>query len=93
MTSEVAELWAAHYQAPLPPGWRRGSVAGVEMLMLDADIAGCVDSWLRADGALDERRQAILRGRRAQLDRVLPELDGAEAAYAERLSRLAALIA
>jgi hypothetical protein len=48
-------------------------VAGVDMIMLDADIAGCVSSLLSAR-SLDQRRQAILERSIRNLHRVRPLL-------------------
>ena len=46
--------------------------------MLDADIAGCVTTWLGNDGFLDARRLRILRRRICDLEQVLPELEEAD---------------
>lgn len=48
-------------------------VAGVDMIMLDANIAGCVSSLL-STGSLDQRRQAILEWSIRNLHSVLPLL-------------------
>ncbi|HSK15382.1 MAG TPA: hypothetical protein VK915_04360 [Gaiellaceae bacterium] len=60
--------------------------------MLDADIAGCVQTWLSRKGRLDESRRAVLGSCLDDLDRVLPRLeDAGEREYYERLRRLAQL--
>ncbi|MFF5482193.1 hypothetical protein ACFY5C_33440 [Streptomyces sp. NPDC012935] len=46
--------------------------------MLDADIAGCVTTWLSNGGFLDARRHRILRRMLSALEQVLPELDEAD---------------
>lgn len=46
--------------------------------MLDADIAGCVTTWLSHGGVLHARRLGILRRRIRALNQVLPELDEAD---------------
>ncbi|MEU8610458.1 hypothetical protein AB0C29_20970 [Actinoplanes sp. NPDC048791] len=83
--SAAAELWKTHCHTGFP-GWLRSTdVAGVEMALLDADVAGCISSWLNNDGLLSDRRWAVLAGGERQLVHVLPELSGDEAAYCQRL--------
>jgi hypothetical protein len=86
----VQRLWDEHSDAPFPARLRGEEIAGVEMVMLDADIAGCVQSWLANNGQLDEHRKEILRSCLDDADRVLPLLqDDGEREYYERLRRLA----
>jgi hypothetical protein len=62
------------------------------MVMLDADIAGCVDAWLGSKGRLDEQRQEWLQSCLDDLRRVVSVLDDPEErAYFERLHALARL--
>jgi hypothetical protein len=76
------------------PGRLRGEeIEGVDMVMLDADIAGCVSTWLSQSGPLDHGRQRILRQCRDDLQRVMPLLDvPEEVAYYDRLSAIAELV-
>jgi len=50
------------------------------MVMLDADIAGSVDTWLSSSTDLDTSRMGVLRDCLDNLDRVLPQLTDAEEA-------------
>jgi len=60
------------------------------MVMLDADIAGCVDTWLNSSTDLDTSRMGVLRECLDDLDRVLPQLtDPEEADYYAGLRDLA----
>jgi len=90
---EVRQLWNEHLNAPFPRRLGGVEIAGVEMVLLDADIAGCVQTWLsNRGGRLDEQRKEILRSCLNEADRVLPLLqDGGEREYYERLRRLARL--
>lgn len=90
---EVRLIWDEHRSAPFPDGLAGKEVAGVDMVMLDADIAGCVSTWLGNHGRLDEGRKAVLAQCIDDLDRVLPLLQEEDArSYYERLRRLAQLI-
>ena len=99
---EARRLWDEHRSAPFPDRLRGLEIEGVEMVMLDADIAGCIDTWLgrkrrfsagppRTARPLDERRRGVLRECLAELDRVVPLLLDDEQKYYERLRRLAQL--
>jgi hypothetical protein len=88
----VAALWTAHLQAPFPPRLRGAEIAGIDMVLLDADTAGCVSTWLNHHGQLDPWRQAVIAACLAELNTVLPQLDGIDADYYRRLRELAALI-
>ena len=88
----AAHLWDEHMQAGFPPRLRGESIAGVEMVLLDADTAGCVETWLGGSGGLDRHRQEMLESCLADLDRVAPLLnDQSERSYFERLRELATL--
>ncbi|MER6029905.1 hypothetical protein [Streptomyces sp. NPDC001851] len=64
------ETWPAHLNT--------AERAGIDLVMLDADIAGCVTTWLSNNGCLDAWRLTILRRKLSDLEQVLPELDEAD---------------
>ncbi|MBV1856420.1 hypothetical protein [Catellatospora tritici] len=88
----VAELWQAHRQAPFPGRLRNVDVAGVCMVMLDADVAGCVSTWLNRGGTIDGGRWNVLSACEQELLRVVPELIDDEAAYYRRLLEMTVLV-
>lgn len=88
----VAELWKAHSSAAFPGRLRTVDIAGVEMVMLDEDVAGCVGIWLSHGCSIDDRRWEALATRGRQLTRVLPELSGDEAVYYQRLLDMTVLL-
>ncbi|MFG2289728.1 hypothetical protein ACGFOU_27105 [Streptomyces sp. NPDC048595] len=89
----VARLWQEHLRAPFPAALRGAEAAGVDMVLLDADTAGCVSVWLDNGGSLDAGRRGTLRDRLAELDRALPLLSApGELRYCQRLRRLAQLV-
>ncbi|GGR81164.1 hypothetical protein GCM10010252_19610 [Streptomyces aureoverticillatus] len=90
----VDRLWQEHLDAAFPAGLRGAELAGHDMVMLDADVAGCVSTWRDNGGSLDAWRHQVLHGRIAALEKVLPLLtDAQELRYFRRLRRLAALTA
>ncbi|GAB2930254.1 hypothetical protein GCM10027280_17320 [Micromonospora polyrhachis] len=89
----VARLWDAHLRAAFPEHLRGVDLLGVDMVMLDADIAGCVSTRLGNRGSLDGRRQRTLTRCMADLDRVLPILTGQqERGYYGRLRTMAVAV-
>jgi hypothetical protein len=89
----IGLLYDEHGRAVFPARLRDGDVAGVDLVVLDADIAGCVTTWLSGDGRLDAARLALLSNGVGQLARVLPLLtDAQEARYFDRLRQLAQLV-
>lgn len=89
---EGRRLWGEHLSAPFPSRLRGEEIEGVDMVMLDADIAGCIDAWLGRGGRLDEQRRGWLKSCREDLRRVMRALDDPEErAYYERLDALARL--
>lgn len=88
----VTELWEEHMQAAFPGRLRGADMAGVEMVMLDAGVAGCVSTWLRNGGNIDDQRWDYLATCEQQLIRVIPELNGHEVAYYQRLLDMTILV-
>jgi hypothetical protein len=85
-------LWEQYLQASFPSRLRGAVIAEVDMMLLDADVIGCVVMWLGRRGNLDERRRDTLARRMKDLDLVLPLLtDVGERTYYVRLRNMAAL--
>ena len=89
MTEEIVTLWKLHRQAALPdvPSESKG-----ELWVLDEVIGGCVAYYLDAGQVLDAPRAVILEDCRADLERLLPDLDETAADYFSRLGTLAGLV-
>ncbi|MEV2211564.1 hypothetical protein AB0H86_08865 [Streptomyces sp. NPDC050997] len=89
----LSRLWEEHMRAPFPPHMRGREIEGEDMVLLDADIAGCVSSSL--SGPLDEKRRTILLSRLAAVENVLPSIEdeGGVIEYYKRLRDMAALAA
>jgi len=57
---DVADLWQAHRNRKFPPRLRDAEVGDVDVVLLDACIAGCVGTWLSNGGHLDLERSQTL---------------------------------
>jgi len=53
--AEVVRLYEQHRKMPYPNGQRGLEIAGVELILVDADAAGCVSSWLQDGDDLNEQ--------------------------------------
>jgi len=88
MTS-LRALWNRHRASPFPADLRGSELGGEDLVLLDANIAGCVQSFLATGGRLDDARLAILQGCYRTLCRIEPSLAGEQRAYFGRLREMA----
>ena len=87
----IEELWKEHESAAFPASCRGVDVRGIDLVVLDADVAGCVDTFVSGH-KLNLFQTAMLGLCYRDLADVLPALDGEAKSYYERLDRLAALV-
>jgi hypothetical protein len=74
LLNEVRRLYAQWLAMPFPDRLRSADVADVCMVLLNADVAGCVHVWLSNGGVLDDMRWQCLDRRLDDLDWVMPLL-------------------
>jgi hypothetical protein len=85
----VRDLLETHNASPYPPELSGGDeVAGVALVMLDADIAGLAAAYLGAGGALRPDQWFTLREALADARLVMPHLTGEAWVYFGRLYML-----
>ncbi|WP_327281164.1 MULTISPECIES: hypothetical protein [unclassified Streptomyces] len=88
----LARLWEEHRRALYPDSFRGIDVEGVELILLDADVAGLVQREL--NGGLDDSGIAILWACIADLDKVVTLINSQYcASYFARLRTMAKLVA
>jgi hypothetical protein len=87
----IEELWEEHTLAPFPKGYRGKDISGIDFVMLDADVAGCVHTFLKR-GNLNLFQTAVLGLCYRNLNYVAPILNEEGKAYYWRLERLAELV-
>ena len=88
----LPQLWVEHMRAEFPAHLRGRDLEGEDLVLLDADVAGCVSSSLSS--VVDERCHGVLLKCIAALEKVLPSIgdeDGTK--YYERLHEMAVLAA
>jgi hypothetical protein len=90
--SEILELWQEHSSAMFPKGYDDKGLKGIDLPLLDAEIAGCIHIYVHNQGELDSWRVETLKKRLIDLNTVLLLLDNESLAYFNRLRNLANLI-
>ncbi|MFD4320759.1 hypothetical protein [Streptomyces sp. NPDC058548] len=89
---ELARLWEEHRHALYPDSFRGIDVEGVELILLDADVAGLVEREL--NGGLDDSGIAILWACIADLDKIVTLINSEYcASYFAKLRTMAKLAA
>ena len=87
----IRELWNEHKKAAFPKGYPGKDISGIDFVMLDADVAGCVSSFL-GRGNLNLYQTAILGLSYHHLSYVIPIINDEGREYFWRLERLAELV-
>jgi len=86
----VARLLQEHAVAPFPARLRGEDVAGVDAVVLDADIVGCVETWLSNREGPPREHQRLLPELLEDVDDVVAALsDPEEVACCRRLRAMA----
>ncbi len=60
MNHKIIELWDVHLASKFPHGYGGEVIEGIDLVLLDSDVAGCVTTFIENDGRLDIWRAAIL---------------------------------
>jgi hypothetical protein len=89
LAEDVRLLWDSHVAREFPARLRGREIYGVDVVLLDSDVAGLVRSWLDAAGELNAGQAGVLRRCKADLARVSGGLtDQVETKYLARLTEM-----
>ncbi len=89
---QLARLWEEHRRALFPDSFRGIDIEGVELILLDTDVAGLVQREL--NGGLDDNGIAILWACITDPDKIVPLINsGYCASYFAKLRTMAKLAA
>jgi len=89
--SEIHKLWKQHWDASFPDGLRDLEIDGVDLTLLDADIAGCISTFVER-GNLNLFQTAALGLCYKNAFSVSSRLNKEGSEYFSRLERLAELV-
>ena len=84
----IASLWRQHREAEFPAE-RGREIEGIDLVLFDATISGCVDTFVHHGGRLDVQRTAILGRCYRDAHVVVPALTGESRTYFARLESMA----
>jgi hypothetical protein len=87
----IETVWKEHRETRFPAVCRAADIDRIDFVMLEADIAGCVSTFLQR-GTLDLWRTAILGICYRNVTYVLPQMPKEGRLYFQRLGRLARLV-
>jgi hypothetical protein len=87
----VKQLWTAHLRTRYPDVCRGREISGIDLMSLDAFLAGCVSAFVEK-GRLDARRVAVLGMCYRDAHAVVSSLRGSGRPYFERLEALAGAV-
>ena len=89
---EIETLWQKHRASVFPKDCHTKNVEDTMLVLLDADTAGCIQTYLARHGKLDLWRVAILGLCYRQLTIAVRGLDGEAREYFSQLESLARLV-
>ena len=89
---DIQTLWQQHRAAGFPSACCGVEIEGTDLVLLDADTAGCVQTFLARDGELDLWRVATLALCYRELAIVVRVLQGEGRDYFARLENLSRLV-
>ena len=90
--SEILELWQEHSASSFPKGYGGKEINGIDLSLLDAEIAGCIHMYMHSGEKLEFQRIKMLRERLIDLNKILLLLNSEELMYFNRLRELANLV-
>jgi hypothetical protein len=90
--SEILGLWQEHSASSFPKGYGGREINGIDLSLLDAEIAGCIHMYVHNGGELDHPRVEILRKSLTDLNTIVLLLNSEELIYFNRLRNLAILL-
>jgi len=88
----IEVLWQEHLDADFPPECRGADINGIDVVLLDADTAGCISTFLHHGHRLDMWRLAVIGICYHDLAVVSHDLTGEGKEYFRRLEELAGLV-
>jgi len=92
MNQKIVELWDLHVTSKFPRGYGGETIEGIDLVLLDSDVAGCVTTFIKNDGLLDLWRTAILGLCYRDINVVTSHLSGEAKEYFSQLETLSNLV-
>lgn len=84
---EIVRDWAAHRGSAFPPKTAGKVIDGIDLVLFDAELAGCIDAFVE-HYCLKPGTRKILESSREDLRNIAPQLDPLARTYFERLENI-----
>ena len=75
MVEEIEKLWSAHEQTPFPEGHRSKEISGMNLTILESEVAGIIIGFITTNGGLGSRQRNVLEDYTAKLEEVINKLE------------------
>jgi hypothetical protein len=85
---DILNLWQEHSSTAFPKGYMDKVINGINLSLLDAEIAGCIHKYINS-ARLDSQSLKTLRERLIDLNSTVLLLNSEELTYFVRLSDMA----
>lgn len=90
---EIATLWNSHEKQPFPAGHRTKTVEGVNLGLLDPELAGYIIGFLTTKGGLGSRQKNVMAEYSEKLNLIIEQLETEEAKrYFQSLKKITDLV-
>ncbi len=86
---DIKRCWEEHERSPFPSGLRGKSVEGVDLTLLESNLARYILGTIELGKPLAERSRGFLQTEADKLNALLPHLSGEAATYFKRLAKIA----
>jgi hypothetical protein len=77
----IKEKWDDFLSTPFPSIFGRNEDVESELISLDTFMAGCISTVIDSRGVLDEKRASVLRKCVADLEDIMPKIEGEGIGY------------
>jgi len=88
---KLSRLWSEHQNDHFPAGCAGTDIEGVDLVLLDEYVAGCISTAAGSSDRLDGERLKILSDCRKNILKVNPKLPETAKSYFERLLQMTEL--
>ena len=91
-SKEIIQLWNERLSLTFPEGYGGKEIEGIDPALLDGDIAGCIQTFIKNKGKLDLWRTAILGLCYRDVSIVVEKIEEDVKEYFRRLEILSKLV-
>ena len=84
----LRKLWKEHLSSPFPDESKGKDINGIELVLLEADIAGCLSGFLGSQGKMEQPKIEILKKCSHDLNSIIDLINTREKSYFIELGKI-----